>query len=132
MPDPRFEAGEAFSSSEVAAIETAIGFALPPAYRAFVEEYGGAFVGGLVDGSTDLPILTFFGANDLLSRLTLHPDLKDDQVLPFADCELGNLYVMRQDGDVHYLNYYGGTTSARQVAPSFDNFLGRIVVDEDE
>ncbi len=132
MPDPRFEAAEAFSKGDIAKIEEAIGFALPGAYRSFVEEYGGSFVGGLVDGSTDLPILTFFAADDLLSRLAMHPDLKDGRALPFAGCELGNLYVMRQGGDVHYINYYGGTTTALQVAHSFEDFLRRIVADDDE
>jgi hypothetical protein len=104
---------------------------LPSAYRSFAKKYGGAFVGGLVDGSEDLPILTFFGArgdSGILSKLATHPDLKNEGALPIADCELGNLYVLDREGAVHYISYYCGVTNARRVSDFFEDFLERIVV----
>lgn len=134
MPDPRFEAETPFSDAEIGEIESAIGRVLPKAYCDFVKEYGGAFVGGLVDDSEDLPILTFFGAsgdNGILSNLTSYPDLKEEKALPIADCELGNLYVLDRENAVHYINYYGGETNARKVSDSFEGFTRRIVVPEE-
>lgn len=134
MPDSRFEPAEPFSLAAIRAIERELGRELPKDYCEFVKEYGGAFVGGLIDGATDLPILTFFGADEhrgVLSKLRTHPDLRNDGVLPIADCELGNLYVIGQENAVFYINYYGGQTTARKVANSFQEFVSRIVVQDE-
>jgi hypothetical protein len=85
----------------------------------------------LIDGDTELPILTFFSADAVVSKLETHTDLKSDGVLPFADCELGNLYVIDQEGAVYYINYYGGSTSARRVANRFTDLLPRVVVSDE-
>ena len=79
-------------------------------------------------------LITFFGVsgdNGVLSKLAAYPDLKAEQILPIADCELGNLYVIDRDNYVHYINYYGGTTTARKVADSFEDFIARIVVSDE-
>lgn len=134
MPDSRFEPATPFSAAEIGEIERVLGRELPKDYSEFVKEYGGAFVGGLIDGTPELPILAFFGANEdkgVLSKLKTHPDLRNEAVLPIADCELGNLYVLDRENAVHYLDYYGGKTSARKVADSFQDFIARIVVPEE-
>ena len=134
MPDSRFEAGEPFSQTAIREIENELGRELPKDYCEFAKEFGGAFVGGLVDGSADLPILTFFGADDrkgVLSKLRTHPDLRNDGVLPIADCELGNLYVIDRENAIFYINYYGGKTTARKIANSFQEFVARIVVQDE-
>ncbi len=134
MSDPRFEAETPFTDAEVAEIEKAIGRSLPSDYLDFVMEYGGAFVGGLVDGSGELSILTFFSANGdagIIAKLSTHIDLKNDGVLPIADCELGNLYVLGNDNAVHYINYYSGEIKTTRVGNSFSEFLAKIVVAEE-
>ena len=134
MTDPRFEPSAPFSETDIEAIESEIGRKLPDSYRDFVREYGGAFVGGLVDGSGELPVMRFIGASGnygVLDMLKLHSDLREDRILPIADCEFGNLYVFDRENRVHYINYYGGRTSARKVADNFQEFIDRIVVSEE-
>ena len=134
MPDPRFEAGPQFSESEIGEIEKILGRKLPKDYREFIKEYGGAFVGGLVDGSEDLPILKFFGpghGGGILGELNTYSDLKNDSALPFARCELGNIYVLNRENMVYYINYYGGKTTSQGVADNFKDFISRIVVTEE-
>ncbi len=134
MPDARFEVEVPFSDSDIRQIESAIGRELPKSHTDFVKKYGGAFVGGLVDGSDDLPILTFFDTSkekSVLASFGTHPDLRGDGVLPIADCELGNLYVLDRDNTVHYISYYGGKTEASKVADTFEDFVARIVVDKE-
>ncbi|MCX6852114.1 MAG: SMI1/KNR4 family protein [Verrucomicrobia bacterium] len=128
MLDPRIEPATPFTETELATIGQDLGRTLPKEYRDFACVYGGAFVGGLIDGDPELPILTFFGANSVLSKLETHVDLKGDGVLPVADCELGNLYVVDRRNAVHYINYYGGQTTSRKVADAFGDLLKRIVV----
>jgi len=134
VTDPGFEPSVPFSDTDINEIEAELGRKLPDSYCKFVKSYGGAFVGGLVDGSGDLPVLHFYGASKkggVLDQLRLHTDLKEDRILPIARCELGNLYVFDQENAVHYINYYGGRTSARKVADSFQEFIDRIVVTEE-
>lgn len=134
MNDSRFEPATPFSEKELGMIERVLGRKLPNDYCKFVSEYGGAFVGGLVAGNEELPMLKFLGAdeaNGVLAKLKTHTDLRDDGVLPFAVCELGNLYVLDRDNTVHYVNYYGGKTTARKAANSFGDLLARIIVSDE-
>ncbi|WP_395738017.1 SMI1/KNR4 family protein [Prosthecobacter sp.] len=131
MFNPPIEPAVPFTEMQLASIEQALGRPLPREYRDFASVYGGAFVGGSVDGKAEFPILTFFGVKAVLLRLDIHDDLKADGVLPVADCEMGNLYVIDRQNVVHYINYYGGQTIARRVADSFDDMLKRIVVSEE-
>ena len=134
MADFRFETELPFSDAEIGEIEKVVGRSLPEAYSAFVKQYGGAFVGGLVDGVEDLPILSFFSASGdsgVIANLNRYSDLKEDRVLPIAGCALGNLYVLDRDNEVYYINYYGGQTSARKVSDTFEGFVERIVVPQE-
>jgi hypothetical protein len=134
MPDPRFKPAAPFSQSDIHEIESVLRRKLPEDYCRFVQEYGGAFVGGLVDGSEEFSLMAFFAADDLngvLAILRLHPDLRDEGVLPFADCELGNLYVMDRDNAVHYIDYYGGSTKSQKIAETFQELVMRIVVPDE-
>lgn len=134
MPDPRFESGSQFSELEIKEIEKIIGRDLPEDYRAFVKEYGGAFVGGFVDGHKDLPLLRFYDASHgggIFNALNTYSDLKEDGALPFARCELGNIYAIDRNNAVHYINYYGGKTKSQKVAENFRDFISRIVATED-
>jgi hypothetical protein len=134
MPSPLLEPAIPFSHAQIKEIEQSIGHQLPKDYSEFVGTYGGAFVGGSIDGSLDLPILAFFSADEksgILSKLRTYQDLQKEGVLPIADCELGNLYVLDRENAIHYLNYYGGKTTARKVASSFGEFLARVVVEDE-
>lgn len=131
MLDSRIEPENPLTKTDIAKLEKILGHSVSLEYSAFACHYGGASVGGLVDGDTELPILTFFNMEKLLSMLETYTDLRDDGVLPVADCEVGNLYVLDRENSVHYINYYGGRTTARKVADSFGDFLARIVVTED-
>ncbi|NHZ43560.1 SMI1/KNR4 family protein [Massilia aquatica] len=134
IPDARFEPAAPFSEAEINALESSIGWKLPKDYSEFIKQFGGAFVGGCIDGADDLPILAFFGADKdkgILSKLHAYPDLRAEGVLPIADCELGNLYVLDRENAVHYINYYGGKTSVRKVAASFQAFADRIAVQDE-
>lgn len=134
LTDWRIKPAAPLTEAEALEIENELGRKLPEDYRSFVMEFGGAFVGGLVGGSTDLPVLRFFGMGDrssLLRQLQLHSDFKADGVLPIADCELGNLYVIDLNNEIHYVNYYGGRTTTHRVASSFREFLHLIGPEED-
>jgi hypothetical protein len=130
MPQIPLEPGEPFLAADIAAIEHAVGRSMPAAYRRFAETFGGAFVGGEVDGSPDLSLLEFLSAKRVIRALDSHSDLRDDGIIPIARCELGNLYVLDRAGAVHHLNYYGGQTKASFVAHSFDELLSRITVSD--
>ena len=134
MPDPRFEPAAPLTDADIDALESSLGRKLPKEYCEFIKQFGGAFVGGSIDAADDLPILAFFGVDKgkgVLDKLRAHPDLRNDGVLPIADCELGNLYVLDRKNAVHYLNFYGGKTSSRNVADSFQEFVARVVVQDE-
>ncbi len=133
MPDKLLEPATPFSRVEITEIEQSIGRLLPKDYLEFVSTYGGAFAGGAIDGNPELPILAFFGADaktGIISKLRTYQDLHAESILPIADCELGNLYVLDRENAVHYLNYYGGKTTAHRVASSFDEFLARVIMED--
>lgn len=129
---PEFiEAGTPFTRQELDEIAESVGRDLPKDYRDFVMKYGGAFVGGLVDGSLEFPILAFFRASSVLSSLDWHRDLKEANALPFADCELGNLWILDKNNKVHYINYYNKETKVHRVSCSFSEFLSRLTPEDD-
>lgn len=112
-------------------IGQALGRTLPDDYREFSRTYGGAFVAGSVDGDEELPVLTFLSADQILKKIKLHGDLKDIGALPIARCELGNLWVIDRENAIHYINYYGGKTTARKVSDKFSDFISRVVASDD-
>jgi hypothetical protein len=69
MLDSRIEPVTPFTEADLATIERVLGRTLPKDYRDFACAYGGAFVGGLIDGDPKLPILTSFRAGSVLSNL---------------------------------------------------------------
>jgi SMI1 / KNR4 family (SUKH-1) len=128
MLDPKIERAIPFKREDLDQIERVLGRQLPKDYHDFAQEYGGAFVGGLIDGDLELPLLTFFDIGEVHSHLESLTDLRDIGVMPFAGCALGNIYVMETDNSIHYINYYGGRTTARKVSDTFNDFIARIVV----
>ncbi|MGN6820299.1 MAG: SMI1/KNR4 family protein [Sphingomonas sp.] len=130
MTELQIEPGTTFSDDDITSIEASLGRRLPVEYVKFVKEYGSAFVGGLIDGDQSLPILTFFGPRQIVLNINSTEDFTADQILPFARCELGNIWAMDASGVVHYINYYGGRTVIQRVDNSFERFVDRIVLEE--
>lgn len=131
MIDFLVKAWDPFAEVEIQEIERVLGRPTPQDYRDFVTNYGGAFVGGSVDGEDEFSILEFFNAPKVLTKLESYADLRDDGILPFARCEFGNIYVTVSNGEIYYINYYGGETNVQRVAGSFGELLSRIVVTDD-
>jgi hypothetical protein len=134
MKMPGFEMAVPFSDAEIEAVERVLGHVLPDDYRHFVKTHGGAFIGGRVDGDGARSVLAFFEAGEergLLAKLRTHPDLRADGVLPIADCELGNLYVLDASGAVHYIDYYGRSVKATKLSDSFAGFLSKIIIENE-
>ena len=133
MSDPRFEAKISFSNEEIRAIEKELGRELPPAYCHFVEQYGSAFVCGSVDGNHRWEVLGFYDATTLLEDLRgTFSDFRDIGALPFARDIFGNPWVLTEDHSVHFLLNDAGESSAEKICDSFQDFLDRIVEDEEE
>ena len=74
----------------------------------------------------------FFDAEDTLLTIATYTDLAELGILPFARCELGNLYLLETDGAVHYVDYYGSRQGTKMVSETFQSFVDRIVVSLDE
>ena len=127
--------GVPFSDADIASIESVLGRSLPVEYVAFVRRYGGAFVGGLVDGDQALAIDTFFaarGKSGILSTVSWQTDLSDAGIMPIADCLLGNTFVLMPDDSIGYIDYYGDHSDTQRIAESFAELVSRIVVPADQ
>ncbi|QDX25228.1 SMI1/KNR4 family protein [Sphingomonas suaedae] len=128
MSQVSFEKGLPFSDDELERLEGLVDWTLPPDYRSFAKVYGGAFVGGEVDGNSSLPVLSF-GTFDQAWRTSADGSvLPDNFPISFARCELGNLWVFDRSGAVHYINFYSRPAVAVFVATNFSEFLGRILI----
>jgi hypothetical protein len=130
LAELHIEPGYTFTDDDISSIENLVGRKLPAQYISFVKEYGSAFVGGLIDGDQSLPLLDFFDPKKILSKLNSIEDFAADQIIPFARCELGNIWVLDASDVVHYVNYYGGRTVTERVDNSFEHFVSRIVPEE--
>jgi hypothetical protein len=133
MSDARFEADTPFSDDDINAIENSLKRKLPSDYVNFVKQYGPAFVGGAVDGDENLSVLCFLGRgkDGVSEMLDEYDDLWEDSLFPFARCELGNRWILDENNEVFYINYYGSTTKVEKVSDSFQDFLDRIIVVDD-
>ena len=126
-----FEKGRPFSDGELEALERATGWSLPSDYRSFAKEYGGAFVGGAVDGNSSFPVLAFADFDQARRTSEDRSVLPDEFPLCFAHCELGNLWVFDRRGAVHYVNYYVRPAFSVRVADGLREFVGRIAIDSE-
>lgn len=135
MTDPRFEPSTPFTDRDIREIEESLSRKLPEDYLEFVKQYGGAFVGGQVEGAQTTSILGFSEAQEYKgpsSLLETYSDLRRAGALPFADCEFGNIYVLTATNEVFYISYTEGETSSFKVSDSFSDFISRIHLKEDE
>jgi hypothetical protein len=129
MNDARFEKGASISDSDISEIEHILNRKLPEDYCKFVKKFGGAFVGGNLDGKAEFPIDAFLSNehNQIIDTLKIYTDLKDDGIMPFAKCILGNIWAIDKNNNIYYINYYGGKTESKKVAENFTDFISRIV-----
>ena len=129
MPNPEFKRPTPFTEQDILDIERLIGRELPEDYRKFAKEYGGCLVDGEVDGSAKFGIDAFYKAHAYTKQGGDVPEwdeYREIGALPFAKCILGNLYVLTNENEVHYVNYYGGETTTQKLATSFGDFISRI------
>ena len=122
----------AFTDTELAMIERALRRPVPASYRQFVKEYGGAFVGGSLDGGDEYSILAFDTAANIRRNFELLPEYSADGMLIFANCEQGGIYVINHDDTIWYRLVWCGKTTSVRVANSFDEFRDRIVIRSDD
>lgn len=134
MLDLRFEPSTPFTDQDILDIETSLDRKLPKTYHDFVKLYGGAFIGGEVQGPKVTSILGFFDADEYRgpsSLLETYSDLRKIGALPIANCEFGNKYVLTRTNEVHYIDYTKGRTSAHKISDSFEDFLSRISIEQE-
>ena len=124
------EAGDPFTHQQLDEISQLVGMALPQDYRNFALQYGNAFVGGLVDASDDFPVLGFMSAEQVASGIKFDSEYRKNRVIPIADDELGNVWMLLDDGRVFYVNYYNTPRVKTEVAASFSDFVARIVPED--
>ena len=131
MLEDFIEAGEPYSDDQLSKIGEVVGFEPAEGYKEFVRKYGNAFVGGLIDGSPELPVLGFFDLEKIISTLDFNAIYRENRVMPFADCELGNTWILGDDGSVSCVNFYDKPTATKEVSSSFSKFVSRIVIEDD-
>ncbi len=59
MLDARFDPARPFTDAELCEVEKLLGRELPESYRAFLKQYGGAFVGGSLTAMNNFQSLLF-------------------------------------------------------------------------
>jgi len=134
MPDPRFEPATPFTDQDINDIQKHLGRELPEDYRRFVKEFGGAFIGGEIEGPKRTSILGLFEADEYKgpsSLIMTYADLCRAGSFPFADCEFGNPYILNAADEVYYIDYTNGDSSPFKVAGSFRDFISHIVIEEE-
>lgn len=131
MLEEFIEAGDPYTDQQLEQICKVAGFSLPRVYCEFAKKYGDAFVGGLVDASPDFPVSGFFSSEKVISNFEFNATYKENRAIPVADCELGNIWVLSEDGSVHFINFYSRPTVTTKVASSFQDFLSRISIEDE-
>jgi len=131
----QIEPSTPLSDADLDRLETQLGRSLPEDYRKFMREYGGAFVGGSIDGGEELSVLRFFGLQadgTAAAASGFFTEFIEVGMLPVANCILGGIYVLKPDNSIWFRLVYSGKLVLRQVAGSFGEFRDRIVVRDDE
>lgn len=136
------ERGRAVGEMELAGVERKLKLQLPETYRRFLLEYNGGIpspdiidVQGLPGSPTDLQVL--FGidreveSSDLALNYSLFKKrLPNLRLLPIGCDSGGNLFCMDVRGDIVGQIFYCDVNSSAarlyEVAPSFDDFLGKL------
>jgi SMI1/KNR4 family protein SUKH-1 len=128
---------EVCDDDDVQAIEAKAGFKLPATYVSFLKTYGRCMFAGeaTVRCPGEMPPLridTMFGcgdsAGDILADMRRHPEYRNNGLVPIADDNFNNRYVLRKTGEVLFIDYSRGPTSINKIADSFDAFLAMLDV----
>lgn len=131
------------SNEQADQLEAVLGTELPADYRAFVQHYGRCGLDGDVDivplEGPHLSILKFFGApqpgraDDVFWHLETLRDELPTNCFAIGDDGFGNPFVLDAlSGRVVFLDHDLGFREPRAVAPTFSDFLRRIVVTPDD
>jgi hypothetical protein len=128
---------EVCDDDDIQAIEAKAGFKLPATYVSFLKTYGRCMFTGeaTVRCPGEVPPLridTMFGcgdsAGDILTDMQRHPEYRNNGLVPIADDNFNNRYVLRKTGAVLFIDYSRGTTAISKLADSFDEFLNMLDV----
>jgi hypothetical protein len=128
---------EACDDKDIRAIETKAGFKLPATYVSFLKTYGHCMFTGeaTVKRPGEMPPLridTMFGCGDsagnILVDLQRHPEYRYNGLVPIADDNFNNRYVLRKSGEVLFIDYSRGSAAISKLADSFDEFLNMLDV----
>ncbi len=130
--EPIRERFSSASAEELLAIEAAIGLALPEAYKDFLRLYGASTArdGDLMistESGDELPFV-FFDAKRVLDDIRTHDDFAPEAIVPFADDMFNNRFVFdcKDAWSVHFICWGRGVARAIRIAPTFNEFLGRL------
>jgi hypothetical protein len=122
------------TQDSISKLEESVG-ALPAAMKAVLTTYGPAGFTGSASVSSDAgrvrAIFTLFGVAEIERDLRRHSYFHEFGLLPIADDEFNDRFVLCRDGSVQFVEFENGQFSLHRVAPSFDEFLGRIEVSAD-
>ncbi|WP_226698795.1 SMI1/KNR4 family protein [Qipengyuania gaetbuli] len=113
------------------ALEFRVGRSLPTSLREFATRYGGAFIGGSVDGAGRYSVLGFLDLERIDQTEGAYLDeYLEVGALPFARCELGGIYLLKADNSIWFRLNHAGKTTLEKVSESFEDFLNRIETEE--
>jgi len=137
MIAPIEAAFEVCDDDDIRAIETKAGFKLPAIYVSFLKTYGHCMFTGeatvrRVGEMPPLRIDTMFGCGDsagnILIDMQRHPEFRNNGLVPIADDNFNNRYVLRKSGEVMFVDYSRGWAAISKLADSFDEFLNLLDV----
>ena len=128
---PNIEPAKPCSERALDALEVRVGRSLPTSLREFATRYGGAFVGGSIDGAGRYSVLGFLDLERVDQTEGAYLDeYLEVGALPFARCDLGGIYLLKADNTVWFRLYHAGKTTLEKVSESFEDFLTRIEIED--
>jgi hypothetical protein len=128
---------EGCDDADVRAVEAKAGFKLPESYASFLKTFGRCMFAraATIRCSAPIPppsIATMFGCKDsagsILTDMRLHPEYLRNGLVPIADDNFNNRYVLRKTGEILFIDYSRGAGVVSKVADSFDEFLSMLDV----
>jgi SMI1-KNR4 cell-wall len=129
---------EPCDEADIIEVEKVIGFGLPASYAIFLGRFGRCGFSGeaTIESSANVPpqgIFTIFGckgsAGNMLQDRAIHPEYISMRLLPIADDNFNNRYVLDGNtGEIYFIDYSHRSGAMDKVADSFDQFLGRLKV----
>jgi hypothetical protein len=129
--------GPPLSLERIAEVEAELGVVLPDEYRAFLRELNGGSpvpdtvaAEGAPEMPTDVQVLFGIGRDIATSNLQWYPqevpDAVPDGCLPIGCDSFGNLFCLKRDGSIVYVELDRNNGGIYFVAASFGDFLRKL------